>query len=89
MAARGPQNGRVSLERRSKQLSLNKFFDPSTPSMRKGNNREQRAENRGKEKTNFQQEFDTEEHELLTILIHHTHGPLEHFTFTNFYLSFT
>ena len=43
MAARGPLNGRGGLEKclpqvfgRSKQLSLNKFFDPSTPSMRKG-----------------------------------------------------
>ena len=42
MAARGPQNGRRGLERglplalgRSCQLSLNKFFDPSAPSMRK------------------------------------------------------
>ena len=42
MAARGPQNGRRGLERgpilgygRSRQLSLNKFLDPSTPSMRK------------------------------------------------------
>ena len=34
MAARGPQNGR-GVFGRSKQLSLNKFFDPSTPSMRK------------------------------------------------------
>merc|ERR1712121_481596 len=39
------QNGRRNLERCSplvfacsKQLSLNKFFDPSTPSMRKGRN---------------------------------------------------
>ena len=43
MAAREPQNGRRGLERchplgfwHSKQLLLNKFFDPSTPSMRKG-----------------------------------------------------
>ena len=43
MAARGPQNGRRGLERGltlgywpSKPLLLNKFFDPSTPSMRKG-----------------------------------------------------
>ena len=43
MAARGPQNGRRGLEKclplgfgRFKQLSLNKFFDPSTPSMKKG-----------------------------------------------------
>ena len=36
----------------SKQLSLNKFFDPSTPSMRKGNSGElrKRAEESG-EKT--------------------------------------
>ena len=33
----GAQNGRRGLERglRSRQLSLNKFFDPSAPSMRK------------------------------------------------------
>ena len=42
MAARGPQNGGRGLERclgRSKQLSLNKFFDPRTTSMRKGRDR--------------------------------------------------
>ena len=44
MVARGPQNGRQDLERdvplgRSKQLLLNKFFDPSTPSMRKVDDR--------------------------------------------------
>ena len=46
MAARGPKNGRRGLERGvpagfglSKQLLLNKFFDPSTPSMRKGRDR--------------------------------------------------
>ena len=33
MAARGPQNGGRGLE--SGQLLLNKFFDLSTPSMRK------------------------------------------------------
>ena len=33
---------------RSKQLSLNKFFDPSTPSMRKGCNGEKKnGENSG------------------------------------------
>ena len=43
MAGRGPQNGQRGLKRclhsdlgNSKQLSQNKFFDPSTPSMRKG-----------------------------------------------------
>ena len=43
MAARGPQNGGWGLERgvplgfgRSQQLLLNKFFDSTTPSMRKG-----------------------------------------------------
>ena len=47
MAARGPQNGRRGLERglplgfwRSRQLSLNKFLDPSNPSMRKVDNGE-------------------------------------------------
>ena len=42
MAIRGPQNGRWGLERgltlgywAFESLSLNKFFDPSTPSMRK------------------------------------------------------
>ena len=43
MAGRGPQNGRRGLEMGLTQvighfepLSLNKFLDPSTPSMRKG-----------------------------------------------------
>ena len=41
MAAKGPQNGRRGRclplgFGHSKQLSLNKFFDLSTPSMRKG-----------------------------------------------------
>ena len=45
MAARGPQNGRRGLERgvplgRSEQLSLNKFFDPNTLYVRKGNSGE-------------------------------------------------
>ena len=31
----------------SKQLSLNKFFDPSTPSMRKGRDRGKNGENKG------------------------------------------
>ena len=62
MTARGPQNGRGGLERclplvfgRSKQLSLNKFFDPSTPSMRKGRDGGKREKKRNwrkkKEKT--------------------------------------
>ena len=37
IAARGPQNG-------SKQLLLNKIFDPSTPSMRKGCDGEEEVE---------------------------------------------
>ena len=43
MAARGPQNGRRGLERGPtlgywpfRATFANKFFDPSTPSMRKG-----------------------------------------------------
>ena len=32
-----------------KQLSLNKFFDPSTPSMRKGRDKEKRKEQAGAE----------------------------------------
>ena len=47
MAASGPQNGRRGLERvigHFKQLSLNKFFDPSTPSMRKGSDGEKKME---------------------------------------------
>ena len=42
MVAKGPKNCKCGLERclplgfwRSRQLLLNKFFDPSTPSMRK------------------------------------------------------
>ena len=46
MATRGPQNGQ-RVWKGSKQLSLNKFFDPSTPSMRKGREGEK---NRGKNK---------------------------------------
>ena len=49
MAARGPQNDGRVLERclplgfwRSKQLLLNKFFGPSTPSMRKVDNGEEK-----------------------------------------------
>ena len=53
MAARGPQNGVRGLERGPtlgyfKQLSLNKFFDPSPPSMRKGDDGgEKKRENNG------------------------------------------
>ena len=47
MVARGPQNGRQVFGR-SKQLSPNKFFDPSTPSMRKGRDREKRKKKRRK-----------------------------------------
>ena len=35
---------------RSKQLSLNKFFDPSTPSMRKGRDGGNRGKKNGKKK---------------------------------------
>ena len=38
MATRGPQNGR------SRQLSLNKFFVPITPCMRKGRNVEKKMQ---------------------------------------------
>ena len=34
---------------RSKQLTLNKFFDPSTPSMRKGHDGEKRGGKKGKD----------------------------------------
>ena len=57
MADRGPQNGGRGLERclplvfgHSKQRSLNKFFDPSTPSMRKGRDREKRKKKKGRMK---------------------------------------
>ena len=43
MAARGPQNG---------QLSLNKFFDPSAPSMRKVDDGEEKRKEKKKEKEN-------------------------------------
>ena len=40
MAARGPQNGRQVWEGvYYRQISLNKFFDPNTSSMRKVDNR--------------------------------------------------
>ena len=35
---------------RSKQLSLNKFFDPSTPSMRKGRDGEKKTGKTGEKK---------------------------------------
>ena len=60
MAARGPQNGRRGLERgvplgfgHSRQLSLNKVFDPSTPSMRKGCDGEVEVEEKNSEKKQF------------------------------------
>ena len=49
MATRGCQNGRKGLNMgvppgfgRSRQLSLNKFLDPNTPSMRKVDDREKK-----------------------------------------------
>ena len=57
MAAMEPQNGLRGLERglplglgRSRQLSLNKFFDPSTPSMRKVDDGEKRKKKEEKRK---------------------------------------
>ena len=53
MAARGPQNGGRGLGLdfgHSKQLSLNKFFDPSTPSMRKARDRGETGKKGGEEK---------------------------------------
>ena len=58
MSARGPQTGQRGLDwvqlkviSPSKQLSLNKFFDLSTPSMRKGDDGgEKRKEKKKKEK---------------------------------------
>ena len=52
MAARGPQNGRRGLERGLPlgfgALSLNKFFDPNAPSMRKVDDEKiKRKENNG------------------------------------------
>ena len=53
MAARGPQNGRRGLER-CEPLGFwafqATFFDPSTPSMRKGHDREKWGKNRRGEK---------------------------------------
>ena len=46
MATRGPQNGRRGHSKvfgHSKQLPLNKFFDPTTPSMRKGRGGEKKT----------------------------------------------
>ena len=39
---RGLERGVPQVFGHSKQLSLNKFFDPSTPSMRKGRNGEEK-----------------------------------------------
>ena len=57
MAARGPQTGRRGLERglpqgfgRSRQLSLNKYLDPSPPSMRKGGDGEKKEKNKRKKR---------------------------------------
>ena len=57
MAARGPQNGGGGLERclplgfgRSRQLSLNKFFDPSTPSEKRLRRRKKNGEKTGEKK---------------------------------------
>ena len=55
MAARGPQNGQQGLERGPtlgyfKQLSLNKFFDLSTPSMRKGDDGKRKKTGKKREK---------------------------------------
>ena len=60
MATNGPKNGRQGLERGlpqglgcSRQLSLNKFFDPNAPSMRKvddGKRKEKKREKRKKRK---------------------------------------
>ena len=49
MATRGPQNGQQVFGR-SRQLSLNKFFDPSTPSMRKGRDEEKKVKKKGKKR---------------------------------------
>ena len=51
MAARGPQNGRQSLERGVPRglWALNKFIDLSTPSMRKGRDGGEKQEKRKKE----------------------------------------
>ena len=48
MAVIGPQNGRRGLVCwHSRQLPLNKFLDPSTPSTRKVDDREKRKEKNG------------------------------------------
>ena len=59
MAARGPQNGRRGLERclslrHSKQLSQNKFFNPSTPYMRKVGDGEKRKKRKKRKEWRFQ-----------------------------------
>ena len=54
MAVWGPQNGRRALERG--QLSLNKFYDPSAPSMRKvddGEKKEKKKEKRKRKEWRF------------------------------------
>ena len=54
MATMGPQNGQQGLKRgvveRSHQLSRNKYFDPSTPSMRKEDDGEKKEKEREKKK---------------------------------------
>ena len=51
MANRGPQNGQRDLERGlTRQLSQNKFFDPSTPSMRKSDDGEKKKKKKKEKK---------------------------------------
>ena len=56
MATRGPQNGQRGLKRclllvgHFKQLLLNKFFDPSTPSMRKVDDAEEKKKKKRKKR---------------------------------------
>ena len=58
MTARGPQNGRRVGH--SEQLPLNKFFDPSTPCMRKGDDRGKNRKKTGKKRGKKQQEKNDE-----------------------------
>ena len=46
---------------RSRQLSLNKFFDPSTPSMRKGRNGEKKTEKKNGKTGKKKREENTDE----------------------------
>ena len=63
---------------RSKQLLLNKFFDPSTPSMRKGRDRGEKREKNTGEKTKQKKTDDYSGHYVIASSQPLERRPLEH-----------